>query len=137
MLITAGVQRIHLCTPSNKAVDEIITRFSEKGFKGNVATNHQRNLVTDLLRVGSMEYEASPAIKQHSLDVRINRALKPALVKAEMRLEINQIVENGKDNEELRQFLERYDRKTLEDLEKNLNRGNMSHCYWIHSLKRC
>ena len=45
-----------------------------------------------------------------------------------MRLEINQIVENGKDNEELRQFLERYDRKTLEDLEKNLNR-NMSHCY--------
>ena len=84
-----------------------------------------------------MEYEASPAIKQHSLDVRINRALKPALVKAEMRLEINQIVENGKDNEELRQFLERYDRKTLEDLEKNLNSGSMSHCYWIHSLKRC
>jgi len=40
MLITAGVQRIHLCTPSNKAVDEIITRFSEKGFKGNVAKNH-------------------------------------------------------------------------------------------------
>ena len=54
-----------------------------------------------------------------------------------MSLEINQIVENGKDNEELRQFLERYDRKTLEDLEKNLNSGSMSHCYWIHSLKRC
>ena len=28
MLIDAGVQRIHLCTPSNKAVDEIISRLS-------------------------------------------------------------------------------------------------------------
>ena len=28
MLIEAGVNRIHFCTPSNKAIDEIISRLS-------------------------------------------------------------------------------------------------------------
>ena len=34
MLIDAGVQRIQICTPSNKAVDEIITRISTNKFIG-------------------------------------------------------------------------------------------------------
>ena len=81
MLADAGIKRIHLCTPSNKAVDEIISRLSQNGFIGeHTSTDFSKiDLIENLLRVGSCEYEASPVIKKHSLDVRINNCLKPAL----------------------------------------------------------
>ena len=97
MLMDAGVKRIHLCTPSNKAVDEIISRLSQRGFIGEHTTTDftKIDLKENLLRVGSCEYQASPVVKQHSLDVRINKLLKPAIAKLEDELAIaKEIIQN-------------------------------------------
>ena len=53
--------KIIICTPSNKAVDEIVSRLSLKGlYKGHLSDE-------DLLRVGSIDYNPSEDIKKHSL----------------------------------------------------------------------
>lgn len=70
MLMGAGVKKILICAPSNAAVDEIITRVSQRGFVG-VNTNDTDGKIEDMmLRIGSMEYEPSPIVKRHTLDER-------------------------------------------------------------------
>ena len=55
MLINAGVTKIHVCAPSNAAVDEILMRVSNKGLIG--ISNTKLKLI--LLRIGATEYEPS------------------------------------------------------------------------------
>ena len=75
MLMGAGVKKILICAPSNAAVDEIITRVSQRGFVG-VNTNDTDGKIEDMmLRIGSMEYEPSPIVKRHTLDERTSQAL--------------------------------------------------------------
>ena len=61
--------KILICTPSNKALDEIVTRLSVNGFiskeKGGV------DLTEKLIRVHSSGYKTYGQIKKHFLDFRI------------------------------------------------------------------
>ena len=50
MIFDSCKGKILVCTPSNKAVDEILTRLSLKGLLGTDVE------YKDLLRVGSSEY---------------------------------------------------------------------------------
>mgnify|MGYP006120527201 CR=1 FL=1 len=75
MLMGAGVKKILICAPSNAAVDEIITRVSERGFVGVNLNNTDTKIEEMLLRLGSMEYEPSPIVKRHTLDERTSSAL--------------------------------------------------------------
>jgi len=59
MLMTAGVSKIHVCAPSNAAVDEILTRVSTRGLIGSEPLDLKRLL----LRIGAVEHEVSPVIK--------------------------------------------------------------------------
>ncbi len=61
MLVFAGVKKIHVCAPSNAAVDEILTRVSTKGLIE--VTKDPAELKKLLLRVGAFEHEPSPLIK--------------------------------------------------------------------------
>lgn len=109
MLIDAGVERIHLCTPSNKAVDEIISRLSQRGFIGEyTSTDFSKfDLDENLLRVGSCEYNASPIVKKHSLDNRVNKIINPAIASIEKQLEkANEISKNQYHDDHVREFLQ-------------------------------
>lgn len=70
MMFPACKKRILICTPSNKAVDEILRRISSKGLLGVDLEEKE------LLRVGSTEYQGGEDIKKYSLDQRVNRAIK-------------------------------------------------------------
>jgi hypothetical protein len=70
MIFNSCKRKILICTPSNKAVDEILTRLSAKGLLGTEMEDK------DLIRVGSSEYQAEETIKKHSLDQRVNRVIK-------------------------------------------------------------
>ena len=76
MLVYSGVKKVHVCAPSNAAVDEILTRVSSKGLIE--VTKEANDLKKLLLRVGAFEYEPSPLIKQHTLDVRLKEVLNDA-----------------------------------------------------------
>ena len=69
MLISAGARKIHVCAPSNAAVDEIVSRLSTQGLIG--ITNEREELKKYLLRIGHMDYEPSDDIKCHLLDNRL------------------------------------------------------------------
>ena len=69
MLLGAGANKIHVCAPSNAAVDEILCRLSTDGLHG--ITKNQEELRKMLLRIGAMEYEPVPQVKQHTLDERL------------------------------------------------------------------
>lgn len=71
----AGAKKILICAPSNAAVDEIITRVSERGFVGVNTNNSDCKIEEMLLRLGSMEYDPSPIVKRHTLDDRTMVAL--------------------------------------------------------------
>lgn len=75
MLMGAGVKKILICAPSNAAVDEIITRVSQRGFVGVNMNKTDTKIEEMLLRIGSMEYEPSPIVKRHTLDERTSTAL--------------------------------------------------------------
>jgi hypothetical protein len=60
MLLGSGVRKIHVCAPSNAAVDEILSRMSQRGLLGCEKEADMRKM---LLRIGAMEYEPSPIIK--------------------------------------------------------------------------
>lgn len=60
-------KKILVCTPSNKAVDEILSRISNQGLIGTE--------VGEIVRIGSSEYQAEESIKHHSLDQRVNAEL--------------------------------------------------------------
>lgn len=72
MLIASGVRKIHVCAPSNAAVDEILQRLSVKGLLG---CESKVDMKQYLLRIGALEYEPNPAVKQHTLDVRLQESL--------------------------------------------------------------
>ena len=57
MLISSGVDKVHVCAPSNAAVDEILNRISSRGLLS--VTNKQEDLKKMLLRIGAIEYEPS------------------------------------------------------------------------------
>lgn len=57
MLLSSGVTKIHVCAPSNAAVDEILTRISTRGLLG--ISSLPADLKKMLLRIGSNEYDAS------------------------------------------------------------------------------
>ena len=48
-------KKILICTPSNKAVDEILSRISNQGLIGTE--------VGEIVRIGSVEYQAEESIK--------------------------------------------------------------------------
>jgi hypothetical protein len=56
-----------VCTPSNKAVDEIVSRVAKKGLIGRELGN--------IVRVGSLEYLGDPAIRHLGLDQIVNVSL--------------------------------------------------------------
>jgi DNA polymerase III delta prime subunit len=69
MFIGAGVRKVMICAPSNFAIDEVISRISNRGFIG---LKNVINPKGQLLRLGALEYEASSDIVQHTLDARCN-----------------------------------------------------------------
>ena len=86
MLLTSGINKIHVCAPSNAAVDEILARLSTNGIHG--VTSQEGELKKLLLRIGAMEYEPVPAVKVHTLDERLKETLHDARV-YELRVKVN------------------------------------------------
>jgi len=72
MLINSGVSKIHVCAPSNTAVDEILTRMSEKGLMGCEKDVDKKEM---LLRVATTQYEPSLIVKQYELEERLRKYL--------------------------------------------------------------
>jgi superfamily I DNA and/or RNA helicase len=71
MLIKAGVRKIHVCAPSNTAVDEILTRMS----KGLMGCEKDVDMKEMLLRMASPNYETSLIVKQYELEERLRKYL--------------------------------------------------------------
>ena len=67
ILYTNPKAKIHVCAPSNAAVDEILARIGEKGLIGF----ENKDLTQMLLRIGALEHNFDPAIKKFSLDEKI------------------------------------------------------------------
>ena len=78
MLLSSGARKIHVCAPSNAAVDEILTRLSEKNLMGLI--KDPAHLKKMLLRIGAIEYEPSETVKRHTLDSRLAETLNDAKV---------------------------------------------------------
>jgi len=75
------VSKIHVCAPSNSAVDEILSRLACKGLLGVTSTDNKNgDMKKYLLRIGAVEYEASESIKAHTLDTRLQETLNDAKV---------------------------------------------------------
>lgn len=68
MLINSGVSKIHVCAPSNTAVDEILTRMSEKGLMGCKKDVDMKKM---LLRLAKTNYEPSLIVKQYTVETRL------------------------------------------------------------------
>jgi len=62
-LIRKGAGRIHVCAPSNAAVDEIMVRLTKE--------EYGLNLDEMLLRVGAPEHEPVKQIKRYFLDDKL------------------------------------------------------------------
>jgi hypothetical protein len=77
MLIGSGVGKVHVCAPSNAAVDEILTRMSRQGLMG---CEKEIDMKKMLLRLGAMEYEPSEEVRRHTLDTRLQESLYEAKV---------------------------------------------------------
>ena len=73
MLIYSGASKIHVCAPSNAAVDEILARVAEKG----LLTLDQNVLSAKglLLRLGAQEYDPTDTVKQHTMDERLKQVM--------------------------------------------------------------
>ena len=52
---------VHVCAPSNAAVDEVLARLSTNGLIG--VTTEREELKKYLLRIGSMDYEPQECVK--------------------------------------------------------------------------
>ena len=77
MLLASGAKKIHVCAPSNAAVDEVLCRLSSDGLLGHVSG---KDMKAKLLRIGAMEYEPTSVVKQHTLDARLFDTLKDAKI---------------------------------------------------------
>ena len=60
--------KIHVCAPSNCAVDEILTRVKDRGLVG--ISSDVANLKKLVVRVGAPEYEPDDHIKEFTLQAR-------------------------------------------------------------------
>lgn len=69
-MVSKKCKRILICTPSNKAVDEILSRISGKGLLGVDIKDEE------IVRVGSTEYQPVEGIRKHSIDQMVNRRIK-------------------------------------------------------------
>jgi hypothetical protein len=63
-MVANSTGRILVCTPSNKAVDEILSRVVNKGLIG-----HE---LSGIVRVGSAEYQGEPSVRSYGLDHQVN-----------------------------------------------------------------
>ena len=61
MLIGSGSRKIHVCAPSNAAVDEVLARLSTNGIIG--VSNEQEVIKKYLLRIGSLDYEPQECVR--------------------------------------------------------------------------
>jgi hypothetical protein len=66
-MIYKNANRILVCTPSNKAVDEILKRVASQGLLGTDV-----GLMT---RVGSIDYDPEESIMEYSLQIQIKMKL--------------------------------------------------------------
>ena len=73
MLLASGARKIHVCAPSNAAVDEILTRLSLHGLTG--ITKDPESLKAYFLRIGSLDYEPNENVRRHLLDTRLTEQL--------------------------------------------------------------
>ena len=73
MLLACGARKIHVCAPSNAAVDEILARLSLYGLTG--ITKDKDELKQYFLRIGSIDYEPQESVKPHLLDNRLAEQL--------------------------------------------------------------
>ena len=62
------LKSIHVCAPSNCAVDEILSRIRIRGLVG--ITEDHNELKQFILRVGAPEYEAPEQIQEYTLEDR-------------------------------------------------------------------
>ena len=66
--LKSNLKTIHVCGPSNCAVDEILARVNSNGLVGLTTNGEQlKNLV---VRVGAPEYEPAESIKEFTLQAR-------------------------------------------------------------------
>ncbi len=61
MLVGSGARKVHVCAPSNAAVDEVLARLSTHGLTG--ITSEKEELKKYLLRIGSVDYEPRDCVK--------------------------------------------------------------------------
>lgn len=67
MLAVCGVNKTLICTPSNSALDEIVTRLAGHGLG-----LRRQELVSKLLRIQSgSEYDLHPDLKQYELRTKL------------------------------------------------------------------
>lgn len=76
MLIFSGVKKIHVCAPSNAAVDEILARISQRGIIG--VTKETEVMRKMILRLAAFEYDSDSLINQFTLDTRLKEVLNDA-----------------------------------------------------------
>ena len=73
MLLKSGAKKIHVCAPSNAAVDEICARLSTSGLEQ--VTSDEAEVKKLVLRIGSLDYEPHPSVRKHMLDSRLQEEL--------------------------------------------------------------
>ena len=68
MINSCQTKKILVCAPSNAAIDEIVSRISKDKY-----STYTRDKI---LRVGAMDYEPRPDVKQHTLDFKLEKAIQ-------------------------------------------------------------
>ena len=61
--------KILVCAPSNAAIDEIVSRIC----RDTKFSTYTRDVI---IRVGAMDYEPSPEVKQHTLDYKLEKKIE-------------------------------------------------------------
>lgn len=78
MLLNGGANSIHICAPSNSAVDEILVRILQRGLPG-IATTHQE-LLSIITRIGASEYTAPDEIAPFSLKEKMETKVRNQMI---------------------------------------------------------
>ena len=74
MFFARGAKRVHVCTPSNTAADEVMLRLSKPGGLVGIKDSDRDKM---LLRVGASEYEALfPEIQKYSLEDQMTKLMR-------------------------------------------------------------
>lgn len=88
MLLNGGASRIHICAPSNSAVDEILVRILQRGLPG-IATTHQE-LLSIITRIGASEYTAPDEIAPFSLKEKMDTKVRNEMLE-ELNIKIKKV----------------------------------------------